>query len=401
MTDSTDQLKDSEKTTKRVRELNNITLDITERDELIQSFTELITLTTGAKFSQVNIFDGVNQYTIASDGAQFPPLPKEQTFCQHTIKEENTLEIKDTTTDDRVKEHSAVKGEKHIRYYFGAPLITSNGVTIGTICIFHDDKLDLMDPEKEAIKLVAKQIINHLEYRNELINNKKQVEEYRRTLRKVIHDLRVPLSGIIGGLSMVDENDISKDLKQVLKIIRKSSKNLIEYINDSLKNILNSDQVGDFIPANTLIKKLQSLYNLQASNKKVKLEILSEIDEQENITTLSSGDLINIIGNLISNAIKFSPDGQTVSVSIGYKNDEKDHYKVVVADHGMGMSTEQINNIYELRVKESQEGTNEEQGFGIGLTEALRTLTQHDGTFEIDSEKDRGTRFMVLFPRKH
>jgi signal transduction histidine kinase len=248
---------------------------------------------------------------------------------------------------------------------------------------------------------MAKQITNHLELRNEFIKSKKQVEEQRRTLKKVIHDLRTPISGIIGSLSMVDDTKISPELKSVLEITKRSGKNLIEYVNNSLENVLVDNQESDFITASKLTKKLLSIYELQAANKKVELNITSEIDDKEKISTLSSGDLINIIGNLISNAIKFSSAQDSVNVSIGYKNDNKDQYKVVVSDKGTGMTTEQINNIYELRESEATEGTNKERGFGIGLSEALRTLTKHNGTFEIDSEEDRGTRFMVLFPRKH
>ncbi|HBX65530.1 MAG TPA: hypothetical protein DEG32_05045, partial [Balneolaceae bacterium] len=92
MANQSTEEKDLHKAANRVRELNNLTLDVTEHDEVLQSLSRLLTMVTGSKFSQVNIFDGSTQYTIASDGALFPPLPKNNTFCTYTLQKEAALE---------------------------------------------------------------------------------------------------------------------------------------------------------------------------------------------------------------------------------------------------------------------------------------------------------------------
>jgi signal transduction histidine kinase len=158
---------------------------------------------------------------------------------------------------------------------------------------------------------------------------------------------------------------------------------------------------SEFITASILKKKLNSLYSLQARNKEAKLNIRSSIKDNEKITTLSSGDLINIVGNLISNAIKFSSKKDLISVHIDYKGSGRDQYQITVADQGTGMTEKQIKDIQAFENHTSTEGTNNEQGFGIGLTEALRTLDNHGGTFNIDSSEDEGTTFTVFFPRKY
>lgn len=401
MANQSTEEKDLHKATNRVRELNNLTLDVTEHDEVLQSLSRLLTMVTGSKFSQVNIFDGSTQYTIASDGALFPPLPKNNTFCTYTLQKEAALEIPDMSQDDRVKDHAAVTGEEHIRYYYGEPLITSNEVAIGTVCIIHDDELQLSEKSKEIVKNIADQITRHLELKNELVSQNKKVQQQQSTLRKVIHDLRTPISGIIGGLSMIDNNEIGPKFKSVLELAKQSSKNLIDYVNSSLEKAIKAEEETSFITASTLRDKLLSLYKLQAESKEVKLHISAELENEERITTLSSGDLINVIGNMISNAVKYSSKDELVSVEIGYKDEDRDQYKVTISDQGVGMNEEQIKAISSLERNHSTEGTNNEKGFGIGLKEALRTLTQHDGTFDIESAEGKGTTFTVYFPRKH
>ncbi|HBX64747.1 MAG TPA: hypothetical protein DEG32_00775 [Balneolaceae bacterium] len=303
--------------------------------------------------------------------------------------------------DDRVKDHAAVTGEEHIRYYYGEPLITSNEVAIGTVCIIHDDELQLSEKSKEIVKNIADQITRHLELKNELVSQNKKVQQQQSTLRKVIHDLRTPISGIIGGLSMIDNNEIGPKFKSVLELAKQSSKNLIDYVNSSLEKAINAEEETSFITASTLRDKLLSLYKLQADSKEVKLHISAELENEERITTLSSGDLINVIGNMISNAVKYSSKDELVSVEIGYKDEDRDQYKVTISDQGVGMNEEQIKAISSLERNHSTEGTNNEKGFGIGLKEALRTLTQHEGTFDIESAEGKGTTFTVYFPRKH
>jgi signal transduction histidine kinase len=393
--------KNFQQASERVRELNNLTLDVTEQDEVLNSLSRLLTLITGAKFSQINIFDGSTQYTIASDGALFPPLPKDNTFCTYTLQKEAALEIPDMTKDDRVKDHDSVTGEEHIRYYYGAPLITNNEVAIGTVCIIHDDKLQLGEKKKEIVKLIAEQVTRHLVSKNELVSRNKKIQQQQSTLRKVIHDLKTPISGIIGGLSMIDNDEIDPKFRSVLEMAKQSGKNLINYVTKNLEKAISDEEESNFITASTLKKKLRSLYELQAKNKKVKLTISAELDTDEHITTLSSGDLINIIGNMISNSIKFSSKDDTVSVHIGYEDKNRDRYKVTVSDEGVGMSEKQIEVITAFEHSHSTKGTRQEEGFGIGLKEALRTLTQHDGTFDIESAEGEGTTCTLYFPRQH
>lgn len=392
---------DTSKSSLRVRELNKLALDVTEQDELIQSFSRLLCLLTGAKYSQVNIFDEDTQYTIAAEGADFPPLPKRSTFCTYTLDQESTLEIPDMRKDERVKGHFAVKGEPHVNFYYGTPLITQNQVAIGTICVIHDDHIKMDEAQQESMNLIAAQITEYLEMKNELIHTKKHVEEQRSTLHKVVHDLRGPITGILGSLSMVDSSRLKPELRDIMTVIGQSCNSLIEYVNDSLKRALYKDSETDFITSKVLQKKLRTLYELQARTKNIELNFESRLKKREHITTLSSGELINVMGNLLNNAIKFSPIGSEVTLSIDYADDQKQEYLLSVQDHGVGMSKPQLEVIRNLQPADPMEGTDREQGFGIGLSEAMRTLKNNGGSFEVESTEGEGTTFHIRFPRKH
>ena len=395
---------DNQKAERRVQELNNLTLDVTQKDNTLQSFSELLTLITGAQFSQINIFDQDTQYTIASDGALFPPLPKETTFCTYTLDQESTLEIPDMSFDERVKDHFAVQGEPYARFYFGSPLITKNEVAIGTVCIIHDEKIELTEEQRKAIHTIAEQVTRHLELKNTLVRNDKVIEEQRNNLHKVAHDLRAPISAILGSISVLDREDLDEKINKILTIIQKSCRNLSEYVNETLRSKLEvqDEPRSNFITAAELEEKLRSLYDLQAKEKDITLNIEHELKEGEKITTLSSGDLLNITGNLITNAIKFTPEHGSVSVHTGYREDsEQKEYQITVTDTGKGMKEEQVETIRQHKRATPDTGSNDEKGYGIGLYQSLQTLKNNEGSFDIDTAPGEGTQFRIYFPRKY
>jgi signal transduction histidine kinase len=114
---------------------------------------------------------------------------------------------------------------------------------------------------------------------------------------------------------------------------------------------------------------------------------------------LTSNQIINIIGNVVSNAIKFSPAEGSIEISFCKVKVKDDNFiKVIVKDNGAGIPKEKLEALHKLEYVESQQTDSDVQGFGIGLVEALRLLDQKGGNFLISSAINEGTKVELNFP---
>ena len=110
--------------------------------------------------------------------------------------------------------------------------------------------------------------------------------------------------------------------------------------------------------------------------------------------TLVTGDrnmLATVIRNLLNNAIKFTATGGTVTLSVEPADNGK--YTVIVSDTGVGMSREQIGNLFSLDSAQSCKGTSGEQGSGLGLIVCNEFLEKHGSKMHVESEEGKGSRF--------
>ena len=99
--------------------------------------------------------------------------------------------------------------------------------------------------------------------------------------------------------------------------------------------------------------------------------------------------------NLISNAIKFTPTGGTVSISAQYRGD---YVKISVKDSGVGMNEDEILKIFRIDVPHSKKGTNNETGTGLGLIISKELVEGMGGEISVASEPGKGSEFSFTLP---
>jgi signal transduction histidine kinase len=142
--------------------------------------------------------------------------------------------------------------------------------------------------------------------------------------------------------------------------------------------------LSDFHPSLSLIHKM-------AENKEITLDV--QIPENAFIT----GDyniLITVIRNLLTNAIKFTASGGTVTLDISpYKTTQ---YTISISDTGTGISKKQLHDLFRLDNSHSNTGTAGEQGTGLGLIVCKELLEKHGGKLYVESEEGKGSRFWFI-----
>jgi len=185
------------------------------------------------------------------------------------------------------------------------------------------------------------------------------------TLNKmIVHDMSSPIM-IIDRMAKKLESKLTEPPSE-LKYIRRSNdsiKNMIRNVKALMLDLNNVDHTIEKVSIFDLVKEIQFLTKTQLENKKITLKVTCEIPDYK-VTTNKSLLLNNILINIISNSIKFSPSGDVIELIISQVSN---HIEFKVLDTGPGMSDAKLATIFSFDTNISTAGTENEQGTGYGL----------------------------------
>lgn len=213
------------------------------------------------------------------------------------------------------------------------------------------------------------------------------------------HDLKNPFMSLFGYTDIL-KNEVMElsreDIKEIIMNLERNIKNLFSL----LENLLNWStlQTGKMkfinskVNINSIIDNNIELLSENANRKGIKI-VYEPLNESRLFT--DKNVLNTILRNLISNAIKFTPNNGEIYIT---GTVEKNKLKISVKDNGIGMETEEIEKILLEKDIHSKPGTNNEKGTGLGLSLCYELLTKNGGKMEIHSELNIGTTITFLLP---
>lgn len=138
----------------------------TPEEEAFDNLAKLAAQICGTSAAQINFIDDSRQWAKANVGWGKVEMPKEQSFCIHTIQSKNSqLVIKDTLQDEQFNTHPLAKANPPLRFYTGVTVKSRDQTPLGTICVFDSEPKDLSDQQLEALNTLAKEVEAHLELR--------------------------------------------------------------------------------------------------------------------------------------------------------------------------------------------------------------------------------------------
>ncbi|HEY9002634.1 MAG TPA: ATP-binding protein [Mucilaginibacter sp.] len=226
---------------------------------------------------------------------------------------------------------------------------------------------------------------------------KNSSREKDRILRTVAHDLRNPLGGIasLTGI-MVEETSYDTDLQYQLKIIKDTSSDTLELINEILEATNNTatDLKKQLVEVNALLNNSIELLRFKASEKhqEIILDPLSTVEQ----LYINREMIWRVISNLISNAIKFSPVGETIHLKCV---NESSHIQISVADHGIGIPDDMKDKVFNMFTDAKRAGTIGEKSFGLGLSICKQIIEKHHGKIWFESKPGKGSTFYIRLPK--
>ncbi|WRP06080.1 ATP-binding protein [Rossellomorea aquimaris] len=212
----------------------------------------------------------------------------------------------------------------------------------------------------------------------------------------VSHELRTPLSSVLGFTELMLTKDLKPErTKKYLTTIYQEAKRLTSLINDFLDvQRMESGRQTFEKKFEDVIPVIQHVIDTQ----KVNAPLHSFNVARETDCTIVLGDkdkLSQAFTNLISNAIKYSPDGGTVTI---YLREEEDSILIDIRDEGLGIPNEAIPNLFTKFYRVDNSDRRRIGGTGLGLTIVKEIIETHDGEITVSSEEGKGSVFTIRLP---
>ncbi|MBP7861285.1 CHASE3 domain-containing protein [bacterium] len=256
----------------------------------------------------------------------------------------------------------------------GRPILNHNGEIFGGVVVFEDVTL--------------------------------RKEEERRTIElysMVSHELRTPLTSIRGALGLLEggkAGQLSDRGKRLVTMGRKECDRLVRLINDILdvqkfdagRLQLKPTEIGPLHLVERATENLRSL----ADEKNVDLQVISRIDAGKKITA-DKDRFLQIVTNLVSNAIKFAPKDSRIKI-ICEDQHEFNQIRVSVQDEGPGISEENQTRLFRSFEQVGAQANSPSEGTGLGLAISKALVQLHNGQIGLDSKEGEGATFWFTIP---
>lgn len=292
------------------------------------------------------------------------------------------------------------------------PLITPNQQAI-LVCLssqkgyFHSEHQALL----KRFTPLASQALNNLESSQRLREEAMKLKEAQQRLKQLdnlksefistaAHELRTPIASIMGYTELLSDRQsqtcFSETQKEdfLLEILSNADR-LAKIIDDILD--VSRIEAGQPIP---LHKQRVSIGNLLAKTierfqiKSGRTIVLDISQDTPDLVYLDGHRIAQVIDNIISNAIKYSPGGTTIAVNV---TSDAGSVRIAVADRGRGMSRDQLERIFD-KFYRADAADSAVRGLGLGMSIARQIVDDHGGTISVDSMPGEGTTVVVTIP---
>ena len=290
--------------------------------------------------------------------------------------------------------------EAGLRGALAIPVLSGRRVTLVLAFFIREVRPGVDERMVELISGAASQLGSLIERRrveDERVKLAGANEMKNRLLGIAAHELRNPLTVMVGHLALLQEEIVDGSRRQELAIVQRKCKQMLAIIEGLLdSSIIESRGVALDIESLDLVEFLGQVCadgRILAEEKSIDLKL-----EFEPGLPLVRGDRVRlqqVFDNLISNAVKYSPSGKTIRVSARAAGEA---VEVAVADEGAGIPGEDLPRLFKEYGRARVCPTGGERSVGLGLSIAQRMVQAHGGTIRVKSEPGAGATFIVSLP---
>jgi two-component system, sensor histidine kinase len=405
----------------RIAELQHYEVLDTPPEKAFDRLTRMAARRFGMPIALISLVDKERQWFKSRYGLDATETHRDLAFCAHVILGSDVMVVNDTTTDPRFANNPLVTGNPDIRFYAGAPLKTSSGYNLGTMCIidtiphleFNEEKqrelaeLASITMDEMELRVAIKQMhtdMERIKATQEALDlarakTDKIIQEKTQFIANISHELRTPMNGIIGMVYLLNDTVLDTIQREYIDTISHSADNLLLLVNDVLD--ISKIEAGELILEQRAFDLknsfTQTIKILKPLADKKNIQLFSHVDYGiPDIIVGDSGRFSQIITNLVGNAVKFTNHG-SVNAYLHY-NAEDGSVLCEVKDTGIGIPESKHSVIFEKFVQGDAAITQKYGGTGLGLTITKQLVTMLGGHIGFDSKAKEGSRFWFILP---
>lgn len=404
-----------------------------ELEQLVQSITDVATKLTAAEFGSF-FYNVVNEkgesymlYTLSGakredfEGFQ---LPRNTPVFNPTFTGEGMVRSDDITKDPRYGKvsphHGMPKGHLPVRSYLAAPVVSRSGRVIGGLFFGHSQAGVFTEQSEKLLEGVAAQAsvaidnarlyetaLRASEERKALLEAEKaaRAEAERVNLLKdqflatLSHELRTPLNSIVGWSQLLRTQPASEaDVQEGLAVIERSGRVQAQLVSDLLdmSRIISGKMTFEVqrVDLQDVVKAAVAAIRQSAEAKNIRVQLL--LDPSVGAVRGDPARLQQCLWNLLMNAIKFTPKGGRVQVSVAKVNS---HVELSVSDTGQGIAPSFLPHLFERFRQADASTTRKHGGLGLGLSIVKNLVELHGGTVRASSPGEgKGATFYIDLP---
>jgi signal transduction histidine kinase len=367
-------------------------------DEVFDRLTRLACRITGAPSAVVSLVDDRRQVFLSQFGRSAPPgheneVPLSASFCQHVVAGAEPLVITDALTHPLVHDNDAAL-DGSVRSYAGMPLRSPDGHVLGSFCAFGPTPHEWSPDQLAVLADLAMAVETEIALRQSLRERDRLAAIKENLLAVVSHELRNPLTGLLGALKLRAARD-GATVDPLLRIALSSAERMLRLTND----LLDFDHVerGGVeitlapVRCHEALAAAVESYGALATEAGCVLRVGTA-----NGTLRGDADRIQqVLGNLIGNAVKFTPPGGVVELASAI---EGDVVRIDVRDQGRGIPPEMRDRIFEPFAQVEAADRTKKGGAGLGLAITRSLVERMGGTVAVTSEVGKGSTFSVRLP---
>jgi K+-sensing histidine kinase KdpD len=374
----------------------------TPPDGAFDRITALAARVLKAPIAIVSIVDHDRIWFKSHHGLEVEQIGRDPGLCASAILQDGPWIINDAPRDPRALANPLVAGDFGLKFYAGVPLRTGDGHNLGTLCILDFVPRELTADDTATLDDLAKTVVDELELRlaSRLAVAEAREREYLKDalMGMLSHELRTPVTTIFGAaqlLSRKSDEGTAARMAELFPDIMSESERLLRLIEDLL--VLTRLEQGGAISAAREPVLMQRLLPAVVGHESRRWPDRSlSVDVETNLPPVMGDQLYleQVVRNLVSNALKYSPTDAAVDVSASAIGSE---VEVRVRDRGIGLPGDGHEDLFGLMVR-GDEAVRHAPGAGIGLYVCRRLLDAMGGRVWLEPAPDVGTVAVFRMP---
>lgn len=374
-------------------------------EEEYDAITKIASSICDTPIALVFIIDEKRQWFKSNHGMETKETHRDLAFCAHSILNPNEIfEVEDATKDERFFDNPLTTDAPNVIFYAGAPLNTSEGYPLGKLCVIDNKPKKLNDTQKEALNLLANQVVRLFELRKgnaKLKSANKDIVKLNDRLNnfafRLTHDLKSPINNINFLIDVLKEDhfELFKETQaeNYFNLIADRISYMDNLINDILaySKVTSKNIVFNAFNIKNLIKGI--IRNIDIENK------IDFIPENLDTDIFSSKiGLLQVFQNLISNSKKFT-DEEKVIIKISFSEDTE-NYNFVYEDNGPGIPKKYWKKVFEMFETLHKNSNN---NTGVGLSTVKSNIERLGGSITLSNRIDnkKGVCFKFNIQKKN